>query len=193
MVGISMFTGYNLVVGVVTGVGLLYFLSLKPTAVEYHRFPLLTVSGLLVFLVGGPITELLAPSLVHWVHGIASLLVVFGLYSPLTNDLRRKAWADILLRDPERVRQSNDWMLPVDDAILQLFHATELVLTPSIIAYNIEYSRDEVNRRLTELEERGFVTRVERGKYRITELGKQYIEGSIREGASDRRRYLWKN
>ncbi|ELY64204.1 hypothetical protein C492_06772 [Natronococcus jeotgali DSM 18795] len=70
-------------------------------------------------------------------------------------------------------------MLPVDDAILDLFHSKDLVLTPAIIAYNIHYSREEVNRRLVELESRGFVTKAERGKYRITRLGKQYIEGTV--------------
>ncbi|WP_306060836.1 ArsR family transcriptional regulator [Natronococcus wangiae] len=151
------FAVYNLAIGAVTGVGLLYFLFFRPTVVDYHRHLLFTVSGILLFLVGGPLTELLVPSLVHWVHGTASVLVVIGLYSPVTSELRQDAWADVLLRNPERVRQSDEWMLPVDDAILELFHSKELVLTPAIIAYNIDYSREEVNRRLVELESRGFV------------------------------------
>jgi Mn-dependent DtxR family transcriptional regulator len=52
-----------------------------------------------------------------------------------------------------------------------------LVLTPAIIAYNIDYSRGEVNRRLAELETHGLAEKVERGKYRLTDQGEQYIEG----------------
>lgn len=146
-----LFTLYNLVLGLITGIGVLYFLFLKRNNVEYHRFLFITVSGLLLFLLGGPVTELVAPGLVHWIHSVASLLVILGLYDPLKNDLRNDAWADALLGDASHVRKPADWMLPIDDAILSIFHTTDLVLTPSIIAYNIDYSRDEVNRRLIRL------------------------------------------
>lgn len=186
------FTYYNLAIGLITGFGVFYFLLFKRTVVDYHRFLLLTVTGLMLFLIGGPVTELLLPSFVHWVHGIAALMVIFGLYDPLENDLRRDAWADVLLQEPVQVRQQAEWMLPIDDAILGLFHSKELILTPAIIAYNIDYSREEVNRRLSELENRGFVTKVERGKYQITELGRQYIEGTISDGALARLWYFWR-
>lgn len=184
-------TAYNLVIGIITAVGVLYFLFLKPTVVEYHQFLFVTIAGLLLFLIGGPIVELLAPELLHWLHGIASLLVILGLYNPVKNKIRRDAWADVLLREPSQVREPADWMLPIDDAILGVFHSTDLVLTPSIIAYNIDYSRDEVNRRLVELEKRGFVNRVERGKYRITKLGQQYFDGPVSHSLRSRLRHLW--
>lgn len=182
---------YNLAIGTLTGVGVLYFLFFKPTVVEYHRFLFVTISGLLLFLIGGPITELIAPGFVHWVHSIASILVILGLYDPLKNDIRNDAWADVLLGEPGLVREPEDWMLPIDDAILSLFHSTDLVLTPSIIAYNIEYSRDEVNRRLVELEKRGFVTKIERGKYRITALGRQYLDGAVSHSLRSQVQHLW--
>lgn len=191
MVKISLFVGYNLLIGIITALGIVYFLYVKPTVVDYHRFLLLTIAGLLLFLIGGPVTELFFPSFVHWVHGFASALIILGLYNPLENDLRRDAWADVLLQEPVQLRQPADWMLPIDDAILSLFHSTDLILTPAIIAYNIEYSRDEVNRRLVELETRGYVEKVERGKYRITGLGKRYMEGSLPQGVLSRLRYLW--
>ena len=65
----------------------------------------------------------------------------------------------------------------MDDEILELFHSTHLMLTPSIIAYNLDRSREEVNRRLIELVDHGLVERVDRGKYRITEFGEQYLRG----------------
>lgn len=193
MIDGSPFTYYNILIGLVTGLGVFYFLFFKPTVVDYQNFLLVTVFGLLLFLAGGPIAELLFPPLVHWIHGFSGLMVILGLYDPLENDLRREAWADILLREPVKVRQQANWMLPIDDAVLRLFHSTELVLTPAIIGYNIDYSREEVSRRLGELEDRGFVTRVERGKYRITDLGRQYVEGSVSRSAFARLRGGWTN
>lgn len=193
MLDVSVFTVYNLIVGLVTGLGVLYFFLFKRTVVEYYQFLFVTIGGLMLFLIGGPIAELLVPMLVHWVHGIAALLVIFGLYDPLENDLRREAWAEMLLKDPVVAREPAEWMLPLDDAILRLFHGTDLVLTPSILAYNIDYSREEVNRRLVELEQRGFVEKVKRGKYRITALGLQYIEGPPPDGLIYRLRYLWES
>lgn len=185
------FTSYNLAIGIITGVGVLYFLFVKPTVVEYHRFLVVTITGLLVFLIGSPIAELLFPAIVHWVHGIAALLVILGLYDPVENDVRREAWADALLQEPAQVRQPEEWMLPVDDAILGLFHSANLVLTPSIIAYNIDYSRDEVNRRLIELEKQGFVSKVDRGKYRITALGQQYLDGPVSHSLRSQLQHMW--
>ena len=187
-----LFTAYNLVIGLITGVGIIYFLVFKQTVIEYRWSPFITTAGLVLFLVGGPVVEIVFPKFVHWVHGVAALLVILGLYDPLQNDSRSDLWTEILLKDPAQVRQPTEWMLPVDNAILSLFHATDLVLTPSIVAYNIDYSRDEVNRRLSELEQRGFVEKVERGKYRLTVLGKQYIEGPISCDLREYLRYLWR-
>lgn len=191
MIEVSLFTVYNLLLGLITGIGVLYFLFFKEVVIEYQWFLFVTVAGLLLFLIGGPVVEIFVPTLVHWVHGTAALLVILGLYDPVQNDLRNDGWAEMLLKDPAQVRQPLDWMLPIDDAILDLFHITDLVLTPSIVAYNTDYSRDEVNRRLTELEQRGFVERVERGKYRITVMGKQYLEGPLSHGLTGYLRSLW--
>lgn len=188
----SPFIAYNLGVGLLTGLGVVYFFVLERTDVGFRRPLFVTTAGLVLFLVGGPVTEVFAPALVHWVHGTAALLVVAGLYDPLEGDLRREAWSELLLDEPARIRQPPEWMLPIDDAILQLFHTSDLVLTPSIVAYNIEYSREEVNRRLAELEERGYVERVERGKYRVTTLGEQYIESPVSYGLTGRLRSLWR-
>ena len=88
-------------VGTLTGIGVVYFLFFKPTVVDYHRSLYVTVAGLLLFLIGGPVTELAAPWLVHWIHGVAALLVIVGLYDPLGNDLRRDTWSEILLQKPD--------------------------------------------------------------------------------------------
>ncbi|WP_276255560.1 MarR family transcriptional regulator [Halomontanus rarus] len=84
-------------------------------------------------------------------------------------------------------------MLPIDDAVLEIFHSKELVLTPAIIAYNIDYSREEVNRRLTELADRGMVEKAERGKYRIADLGTRYIEDPVADDLAGQLRSFWRH
>ena len=77
------------------------------------------------------------------------------------------------------MRDPSPWMqMPIDDRILEAL-ATGLVLSPSVIAFNIDKSRSEVNRRLSELVDHGCVDRVKRGYYEITETGEQYLDGKI--------------
>lgn len=78
-----------------------------------------------------------------------------------------------------RIRPREDWARPLDGRILEACAASGFVLTPAVIAYTIEYSREEVNRRLSELERRSFVERIDRGKYRITSHGRQYSFGPL--------------
>jgi len=170
---------YNLAVGLVSAVGLVYLAYSQRLVGGYRRFLYFLIAGFLVFSIGGPLADLLAPQLTHLVHGIAALFVVLGLYDPVHNDLRKDEWARLLLQEPSELRYPGDWMVPMDDEILELFHSAHLVLTPAIIAYNIDRSREEVNRRLTELETQELVERVERGKYRITHLGEQYLQGEL--------------
>lgn len=176
MVEIDVHQAYDLALGMFAGVGMVYLLYLE-RFVRHRRSLLLTVLGLFTFAVGGSLFEVVLPAYVHLIHSFAALLVVLGLYDPVHNDLRTDEWAELLLRDPSRMRLPADWMSPMDDDILELFHSAELVLTPSIIAYNIDYSREEVNRRLSVLEQHGVVERVERGKYRIATIGEEYLAG----------------
>lgn len=170
---------YNLGIGLLSAIGLVYLAYSQRFIVEYRRFIHLLIAGFLVFSVGGPLVDLLAPSLAHAVHGLAALLVIFGLYDPVHNDLRKDEWARLLVRDPGALRHRGEWMVPMDDQILELFHSAELVLTPAIIAFNIHRSREEVNRRLTALEANDLVERVERGKYRITPTGELFLQGRV--------------
>lgn len=69
--------------------------------------------------------------------------------------------------------------LPIDDRILELLDSSELILSPSVIAINIDKSRDEVNRRLTILLDHNLVNRVKRGYYEITDRGQGYLTGEL--------------
>ena len=64
-----------------------------------------------------------------------------------------------------------DWLTQLDREILEVL-SSGLVLTPSIIAENIDRSRTGVNQRLSSLQAGGLIKRVDRGKYKITDKGK---------------------
>lgn len=147
------------------------------STLRHHNVLFATVLGILLYAVGGLLTELFVPSMLHWVHGFAALFAIAGLYSPIHDDLRKEPWSELLLNDATDGRQHAEWMRPIDDAILELLYSSKLILTPAVIAYNIDYSRDEVNRRLTKLETKELVERIERGKYGLSEKGERYIEG----------------
>ena len=84
------------------------------------------------------------------------------------------------------VRQPAPWMqLPIDERVLEALDSSGMILSPAVIAINIEKSRDEVNRRLTILVEHGFVTRVQRGYYEITERGERYLTGDFEPSATE--------
>ena len=77
-------------------------------------------------------------------------------------------------------RHSGAWMKqPVDDRILEALADSAMELTPTVIARNISYTRRYVNTRLGELVDYGFVERVERGWYAISDDGRAYLDGDL--------------
>ena len=74
------------------------------------------------------------------------------------------------------MRQPADWMTPMDDRILEVLNVG-LVLSPAILAYNIEKSREAVSRRLADLSDAGLVNRIERARYEITDQGHNCLKG----------------
>lgn len=182
MIELTPFVGYNLLMASLTIVGVCA-LRYYDEGILYDRFLTTTVGGLLLFAVAGPVADLFVPRTVHWIHGIAAVLVVVGLFDPVTRELRRDGWMRLLLSDPSRIRASPEWMTPMDDSILELFHSSQLVLTPAVVALNIDRSRAEVNRRLGTLDGHGLVEKVDRGKYRLTDRGERYLDGRLRFGS----------
>lgn len=70
-------------------------------------------------------------------------------------------------------------MNPSDDVILEILSDADLILSPAVIAINSDYSRHEVNRRLSNLADVGLVTRVKRGYYEISDQGEAYLAGEL--------------
>ncbi|TKX48302.1 ArsR family transcriptional regulator [Halorubrum sp. ASP121] len=78
------------------------------------------------------------------------------------------------------MREPAPWMqMPIDDRILEALATSGLVLSPSVIAFNIDKARSEVNRRLSVLVDHGLVERVKRGYYKITGVGEEYLAGDL--------------
>ena len=66
-----------------------------------------------------------------------------------------------------------------DDRILETLAESELILSPAVIAINIEYTRNYVNKRVAVLLENGLIERVQDGYYQITEKGRKYLAGDL--------------
>jgi predicted transcriptional regulator len=70
-------------------------------------------------------------------------------------------------------------MNQTDDRILSLLEESGLMLSPAVIAVNLDYSRGWVSKRLRKLLEAELVEKSESSYYKITEQGKQYLAGEI--------------
>lgn len=75
-------------------------------------------------------------------------------------------------------------MTPVDRDILEMLQngdERELVLTPGVLAENIDWGRGTVRNHLQKLREHGMVTYYdeERSLYQLSERGREYLAGDL--------------
>lgn len=77
------------------------------------------------------------------------------------------------------MRKRGEWMTPMDDLLLETLESSDMVLSPSIISFNLDLSREAVNRRLQTLASHGLVNKIERGKYEISDEGSEYLAGDF--------------
>jgi predicted transcriptional regulator len=66
-----------------------------------------------------------------------------------------------------------------EEAILRLLNQGDFFMSPSNIAFNIDYDRDYVGDLCSDLEDRGYVEMAGKStspKYRITKAGRDYLE-----------------
>ena len=70
-------------------------------------------------------------------------------------------------------------MNQTDDRILDLLDESGLMLSPAVIAVNLDYTRNWVSKRLSRLLDAGLVEKSESSYYSITEQGQQYLSGEI--------------
>ena len=77
------------------------------------------------------------------------------------------------------MRPRVDWMNQTDDRILELLDESDLILTPAVMARNLDYTRNWVSRRVGKLESAGLVEPVDSGYYRISDRGRAYLTGDL--------------
>lgn len=77
------------------------------------------------------------------------------------------------------MRPRVSWMNQTDDRILVLLEESGLILSPSVIAVNLDYTRNWVSRRISKLVDAGLIEKVDGSYYEISELGQAYLEGDI--------------
>jgi len=71
------------------------------------------------------------------------------------------------------------WMNQTDDRILEALDESGMMLTPAVLAKNLDYSRTWVSNRLQKLVDAGLVDNPERSYYEITEKGQKYLSGDL--------------
>jgi len=72
-----------------------------------------------------------------------------------------------------------DWMTQADDRILETFEDTELILTPAVLAKNLDYTRNYISDRCRVLFDADLLAKDGEGFYYITERGRDYLDGQI--------------
>lgn len=77
------------------------------------------------------------------------------------------------------MRPRVSWMNQTDDRVLELLEESELILTPAVIAVNLDYTRNWVSRRLSKLRQHDLVAQVDGGYYKITDRGRAYLAGEF--------------
>ncbi|WP_020221715.1 helix-turn-helix domain-containing protein [Halarchaeum acidiphilum] len=173
------FHAYKVAMCLASAIGLAYLLIAELDHPDYRWPILVTTFGVFAFAIGEPVSEYLIGSPVaHALHAVILSIIVVGLAGFVDASRHSTDWAALVASDPVDVRRHEPWMTALDDRILSLFHSSELVLTPAIIALNLDYSRSEVNRRLSKLADAGYVERVDRGKYQLTGQGSAYLRES---------------
>ena len=77
------------------------------------------------------------------------------------------------------MRPRVEWMNQTDDRILELLDESGLILSPAVIAVNLEYNRSWISRRISKLVDFELVEAVNEGYYRITDRGRDYLSGDL--------------
>ncbi|WP_424017997.1 helix-turn-helix domain-containing protein [Halorientalis pallida] len=89
-----------------------------------------------------------------------------------------------------------DWITDLDREILALLGNLQIILTPAVIAKNIDRSRSSVSRRLSTLEAGGLVEKPERGHYQISSEGYARMTREVPveppDGYEDKNWIAWK-
>jgi len=79
------------------------------------------------------------------------------------------------------MRERADWMVPVDDAILEYIRDAGEV-PPAVIGRNIDTHRNYAGERCRILTKHRLLERAGDGYYSLTELGRRYLDEELSSG-----------
>jgi predicted transcriptional regulator len=77
------------------------------------------------------------------------------------------------------MRPRVEWMNQIDDRILKFLDEPGLILSPAVIAVNLEHNRSWISRRIGKLVDAGFVEAINEGYYRITDFGSDHLISNL--------------
>lgn len=77
------------------------------------------------------------------------------------------------------MRPRIDWMTQADERVLEFLHEKDIVASPTVIAANIDYTAEYISRRCRKLADAGLLQRVDPSNYRLTDLGRDFIDGDV--------------
>ncbi|MFB6354510.1 MAG: hypothetical protein ABEJ92_10545 [Halobacteriales archaeon] len=154
--------------------GLFYLLEAEFRRLSFRWQPVLLVLGVGLVVAEAGLRVFVAGGGTHAVHTVAALLLVLALYDPVENRLRREEWVDLLARDPA-IEDAASSLSPVEEAVLGLMARARIVLTPELVAHNLENVDGRPRAALERLADGPFVERADEGRYRITPFGRKYV------------------
>jgi len=70
-------------------------------------------------------------------------------------------------------------MTQADERVLEFLHEKDIVASPTVIAANIDYTAEYISRRCRKLADTGLLQRVDPSNYRLTDLGRDFVDGDI--------------
>jgi Mn-dependent DtxR family transcriptional regulator len=75
------------------------------------------------------------------------------------------------------MKERPEWMSNTDVLILIALNSTDIlpVQSPSILGYNLGMSREHASRRLAKLSEKGYIEKIEDGKYSLSKRGEAFL------------------
>lgn len=159
--------------------GLLYLLDFEVRRLAYGWEPVaVTVAAILLVLESGLRGFVSANT--HVIHAVAAFVLVIALYDPVRNRIRIEEWADLLLRHP-LVGPASEQYSPRERRVLELLADSNLVLTPEVVAENLNQGEAGTAASLEQLAADYLLETVDLKKYRITPLGRRYLR--VDEGA----------